>query len=125
MAIKRDALDTMDFSDVSDGTRLTPVHPGEVLLHDFIEPLEVTQYRLAVTIIVPPRRINEIVHGKRAITADTALRLGQFFGTTPDYWMALQSAYDTETARDKIASVLAAIPKFIWGKERQEQRLAA
>jgi len=125
MAIKRGELDTMDFSDVSDGTRLTPVHPGEVLLHDFMEPLEITQYRLAVTISVPPRRINEIVHGKRGITADTALRLGQFFGTTPDYWMALQSAYDTETARDKIASVLAAIPRFARGKEDQVQRLAA
>jgi antitoxin HigA-1 len=125
MAIKRDELHTMDFSDVSDGTRLSPVHPGEVLLHDYLEPLEITQYRLATTISVPPRRINEIVHGKRAITADTALRLGQFFGTTPDYWMALQSAYDTETAKDKIASVLAGIPRFIRGKEQQEQRLAA
>lgn len=125
MDVKRSELDTMDFSDVSDGTRLTPVHPGEVLLHDFMEPLEITQYRLAVTISVPPRRINEIVHGKRGITADTALRLGQFFGTTPDYWMALQSAYDTETARYKIASVLAAIPRFAIGKDNQAQRLAA
>ena len=125
MAIKRNELDTMNFSDVSDGTRLAPVHPGEVLLHDFMEPLEVTQYRLAVTISVPPRRINEIVHGKRAITADTALRLGQFFGTTPDFWMALQASYDTETAREKISAVLASIPTFSRVKQGRAQRLAA
>ena len=125
MTIKRSELDNIDFSDVSNGERLAPVHPGEVLLHDFMEPLEVTQYRLAVTISVPPRRINEIVHGKRAITADTALRLGQFFGTTPEFWMALQASYDTETTKEKIASVLATIPKFSRGKNRPEQRLAA
>ncbi|MDY0385250.1 MAG: HigA family addiction module antitoxin [Geobacter sp.] len=125
MTITRDKLDTMDFSDVSDGTRLAPVHPGEVLLYDFMEPLEVTQYRLAVTISVPPRRINEIVHGKRAITADTALRLGQFFGTTPEFWMALQASYDTETAREKIATVLASIPLFSRIQKERSQRLAA
>lgn len=125
MAIKRNELETINFSDVSDGTRLAPVHPGEVLLHDFMEPLEVTQYRLAVTISVPPRRINEIVHGKRAITADTALRLGQFFGTTPDFWMALQASYDTETAREKISAVLASIPTFSRVKQGRAQRLAA
>lgn len=125
MAITRDKLDTMNFSDVSDGTRLAPVHPGEVLLHDFMEPLDVTQYRLAVTISVPPRRINEIVHGKRAITADTALRLGQFFGTTPEFWLALQASYDTETARAKISAVLASIPTFSRLKKEREQRLAA
>jgi len=125
MAIKREELNKMDFSDVSDGTRLAPVHPGEVLLHDFIEPLGVTQYRLAMTISVPPRRINEIVHCKRAITADTALRLGQFFGTTPDFWMALQSSYDTETAKEKLASVLASIPRFSRPQQETKQRLAA
>lgn len=125
MAIKRDELNMMDFSDVSDGTRLAPVHPGEVLLRDFMEPLEVTQYRLAMTISVPPRRINEIVHGKRAITADTALRLGQFFGTTPDFWMALQASYDTEMAKEKLSSILATIPRFSRTKKCSEQRLAA
>ncbi len=125
MAIKRDELDKMDFSDVSDGTRLAPVHPGEVLLHDFMEPLGVTQYRLAMTISVPPRRINEIVHCKRAVTADTALRLGRFFGTTPDFWMSLQSSYDTETAREKISSVLASIPRLSRIQTGTEQRLAA
>lgn len=125
MAIKREELNKMDFSDVSDGTRLAPVHPGEILLHDFIEPLGVTQYRLAVTISVPSRRINEIVHCKRAITADTALRLGKFFGTTPDFWMALQSSYDTETAKEKLASVLASIPRFSRPQQETKQRLAA
>lgn len=125
MAIKRDELDKMDFSDVSDGTRLAPVHPGEVLLHDFMEPLGVTQYRLAITISVPPRRINEIVHCKRAVTADTALRLGRFFGTTPDFWMSLQSSYDTETAREKISSVLASIPRLARTQTETKHRLAA
>jgi addiction module HigA family antidote len=125
MALKRNELNMMDFSDVSDGTRLAPVHPGEVLLQDFMEPLDVTQYRLAVTISVPPRRINEIVHGKRAITADTALRLGHFFGTTPEFWLALQASYDTETARAKISAVLASIPTFSGLKKEREQRLAA
>ena len=125
MAIKRDELDKMDFSDVSDGTRLAPVHPGEVLLHDFMEPLGVTQYRLAITISVPPRRINEIVHCKRAVTADTALRLGRFFGTTPDFWMSLQSSYDTETAREKISSVLASIPILARAQTETAHQLAA
>ncbi|MGD0585842.1 MAG: HigA family addiction module antitoxin [Oryzomonas sp.] len=96
MTIKRDELEKMDYSDVSDGTKLAPVHPGEVLQHDFMEPLGVTQHRLAVTIGVPPRRINEIVHHKRGITADTALRLARFFGTTPDFWTSLQASYDME-----------------------------
>ena len=125
MAIKRDELDKMDFSDVSDGTRLAPVHPGEVLLHDFMEPLGVTQYRLAITISVPPRRINEIVHSKRAVTADTALRLGRVFGTTPDFWMSLHSSYDTETAREKISSVLASIPRLARTQTETKHRLAA
>lgn len=75
-----------------------PVHPGEVLLKDFMEPLKLSQYALARAIGVPPRRINEIVHGKRAITADTALRLGRFFGVHPQSWMNLQSHYDLEKA---------------------------
>ena len=125
MAIKRDELDKINFTDTSDGTRLAPVHPGEVLLHDFMEPLGVTQYRLAITISVPPRRINEIVHCKRAVTADTALRLGRFFGTTPDFWMSLQASFDTETAREKISSVLAAIPRLVHPQAETEHRLAA
>ena len=79
--------------------RFTPVHPGEVLLKDFLEPMEISQYRLAKDIGVPPRRINEIAHGKRAITADTALRLGMFFGMEEQFWLNLQTHYDLEVAK--------------------------
>ncbi len=78
-----------------------PVHPGEVLLEDFLKPMGVSQYRLAKNIKVPARRINQIVHGKRAITADTALRLGIFFGMEEAFWLNLQSHYDLEVARIK------------------------
>jgi addiction module HigA family antidote len=86
---------------------LTPIHPGEVLQADFLEALEITQYRLAKGISVPPRRINEIVHGKRSITADTALRLARFFGTSERFWLNLQSRYDLEIERDRLGSSLA------------------
>lgn len=84
-------------------TVMTPVHPGEVLAEDFLEPLGVTQHGLAVAIGVPPRRINEIVHGKRRVTADTALRLSRFFGTSERFWLNLQSRYDLEVEKDKLA----------------------
>jgi addiction module HigA family antidote len=87
-------------------TKLAPVHPGEVLMDDFIGPLGITQHRLAVAIAVPPRRINEIVHGQRRITADTALRLGRYFGTTAQYWINLQTHYDLELERDALGEVL-------------------
>jgi addiction module HigA family antidote len=77
-------------------TKLTPVHPGEILFEEFIKPFAISQYRLAQDVRVPPRRINEIVHGKRAITADTALRLGRYFRTSPHFWLNLQSRYDLE-----------------------------
>lgn len=86
-----------------------PIHPGEVLMEDFIEGLGITQNKLAVSIGVPPRRINEIVHGKRAITADTALRLGQYFGMDPQFWLNLQTRYDLELAQDRVAEQIAAI----------------
>lgn len=75
-----------------------PIHPGEILLEDYMKPLGLTQYALAKAISVPPRRINEIVHGKRSITADTALRLGEYFQVDPQSWMNLQSHYDLELA---------------------------
>lgn len=125
MAIKREEVENLDFSDVSDGTRLAPVHPGEVLLHDFMEPLGVTQHRLAVTICVPPRRINEIVHGKRAITADTALRLSRFFGTTPNFWTALQASFDTENVRSHIWETLKTIPRYEQMSKWQKHKIAA
>ena len=92
-------------------TRLAPVHPGEVLLEEFLEPLGISQYRVSKDIGVSPRRINEIVHGRRAVTADTALRLGIFFGTTPEFWLNLQSLYDLETLRDESGDEIAAVVK--------------
>lgn len=83
--------------------RMPPVHPGEILLEDFMKPMGITQYRLAKGMKVYPRKINEIVQGKRAITADTALRLARFFGTSAEVWMNLQSHYDLEIARDELA----------------------
>ena len=83
-----------------------PIHPGEILMEDFMRPMEITQYRLAKDTGVPPRRINEIVQGKRAITADTALRLGRFFGMEAQFWLNLQARYDLETAKDRLAERL-------------------
>lgn len=82
--------------------KLDPIHPGEVLLADFLEPLGLSQYRLAHSISVPPRRINEIAHGLRAVTADTALRLARFFGTSEQFWLNLQARYDLEVERDRL-----------------------
>jgi addiction module HigA family antidote len=73
-----------------------PIHPGEILLEEFLKPMDISQYRVAKDISVDPRRINEIVHGKRSISADTALRLGRFFGTSARFWLNLQSHYDLE-----------------------------
>lgn len=83
-----------------------PIHPGEILLEDFLKPMQISQYRVAQAISVPPRRINEIVHGKRGITADTALRLGRFFGMEAQFWMNLQTRYELETTRDTLADRL-------------------
>jgi len=85
---------------------LTPIHPGEILLEEFLAPMEISQYRLAKDIHVPARRINEIVHGKRAITADTALRLSRYFGTSAEFWTNLQSAYELDIARQKLGEKL-------------------
>jgi len=85
---------------------LDPIHPGEILMEEFLEPLGISQYRLAKDINVPPRRINEIVHGKRSITADTALRLARFFGTTERFWLNLQVRYDLEVEKDRLVGVL-------------------
>ena len=89
--------------------RVDPIHPGEVLLEDFLLPLGVTQHHVAVSIGVPPRRINEIVHGKRRITADTSLRLARYFGTSDRFWINLQSRFDLEVERDEIGPLLDAI----------------
>jgi addiction module HigA family antidote len=81
---------------------MAPVHPGEILIEDFMKPLGLTQYRLAKAMHVYPRKVNEIIHGKRSITADTALRLARFFGTSAEVWMNLQAHYDLERARDTL-----------------------
>lgn len=83
-----------------------PIHPGEVLLEEYLKPLGISQYRLAKDTSVPPRRINEIVHGKRAITADTALRLARYFGTSERFWLNLQTRYDLEVEKDRLAGRL-------------------
>jgi addiction module HigA family antidote len=85
---------------------MDPIHPGAILMEEFLEPLGISQYRLAKDISVPPRRINEIVHGKRSITADTALRLARFFRTTERFWLNLQVRYDLEIERDRLGDVL-------------------
>jgi addiction module HigA family antidote len=91
------------------GEKLAPIHPGEVLMEDFIEGFGITQHKLAVSIGVPPRRINEIVHGKRSITADTALRLGKYFGTSAQFWLNLQTHHDLDIAEDHAATQIEAI----------------
>jgi len=82
--------------------KLPPIHPGEILKEEFLGPMGISQYRLAKDISVPPRRINEIVHGKRAISADTALRLGRFFAMSPQFWLNLQTRYDLEVTEDRL-----------------------
>ena len=101
MTVRRDSLDSgaIDFSDVTDGTRLAAVHPGDVLKHEYLEPLQMSVYALAHSLAVPRSRMNEIVQGHRAVTAETALRLARFLGTSADFWLGLQAAYDLEVAR--------------------------
>lgn len=89
-----------------DTPTMTPIHPGEMLMEDFLEPLGVSQYRLAQAIGVPARRINEIVHGTRRISADTALRLSRYFGMSDGFWMNLQAHYDLEVERDRLSGTL-------------------
>ena len=95
----------------SDGT-MEPVHPGEILLEEFLQPLGVSQYFLAKQIGVAPRRINEIVHGERRISADTSLRLSRFFGMSERFWLNLQSRYDLETEKDRLGDKLDEIRPF-------------
>ena len=86
--------------------RTAPIHPGEILLEEFLKPLGISQYRLAKSISVPARRVNEIVLGKRSISADTALRLGMYFRTSPQLWLNLQSHHDLEVEKDRLGSLL-------------------
>lgn len=96
-------------STITESGRIEPIHPGEVLMEDFIEGFGITQNKLAVSIGVPPRRINEIVHGKRGITADTAIRLARYFGTSEELWMNLQSNYELRLERRALRDKIAAI----------------
>jgi len=86
--------------------KIKPIHPGEILMEEFLIPLKITQYRLSKDIAVSPRRVNEIAHGTRAITADTALRLGKYFGVSPQFWLNLQSRYELEIQSEALSAVL-------------------
>ncbi|CAB1059868.1 Antitoxin HigA [Olavius sp. associated proteobacterium Delta 1] len=86
--------------------KIDPIHPGEILFEEFLKPMNLSQNRLAMDIRVPARRINEIVHGKRRISADTALRLGRFFDNSPQFWLGLQMDYDLDVAEDKLSDRL-------------------
>ncbi|MDQ6801246.1 MAG: HigA family addiction module antitoxin [Acidobacteriota bacterium] len=86
--------------------RLSPIHPGEILAEEFLRPMGISQYRLAKDILVPPRRINEIVQGKRSVTADTALRLSKFFGMSEIFWLNLQARYDLDVQRQRLGKRL-------------------
>ena len=96
-------------STTTEADLIEPIHPGEILMEDFIEGFGITQNKLAVSIGVPPRRINEIVHGKRGITADTAIRLARYFGTSEEFWMNLQSNYELRRERRSLRDKVAAI----------------
>ena len=91
-------------STTTENDLIEPIHPGEILMEDFIEGFGITQNKLAVSIGVPPRRINEIVHGKRGVTADTAIRLARYFGTSEEFWMNLQSNYELRLERRALRS---------------------
>lgn len=86
--------------------KIQPIHPGEILMEEFLLPFAISQYRLAKDIDVAPRRINEIIHGSRAISADTALRLGKYFNTSPQFWLNLQSHYELAIERDELSNIL-------------------
>jgi addiction module HigA family antidote len=109
MTIKRADIASLKFGNILTGRRLAPVHPGEVLLKEFLEPLGLTRYRIAKAIGVPQRRVDEICSGKRAVSADTALRLGRFFSVEPQLWMNLQSQYDLEVAERTTGQAVEAL----------------
>ena len=104
MSIKREDLDAgrIDFADVTIGKRLPLIHPGEILRGDFLLPMKISVYTLAQAIKVPRSRVNDIVLGRRGVTADTAFRLARYFGTTPDFWINLQARYDLDAAERKL-----------------------
>jgi antitoxin HigA-1 len=109
MAITRNELKNLNFRDISTGRRLPAVHPGSILLHDYIEPMGITRYRVAKQAGVQQRRIDEICSGQRSITADTALRLGRLFGVDAQFWMNLQAQYDLEIASRDLDNLIAQV----------------
>lgn len=104
MSIAREAVEAhlLDFSDVATGRRLPAIHPGEILRNEFLQPLGMSVYELSGAIKVPRSRVNDIVRGRRAVTADTAMRFARYFGTTPNFWINLQAQYDLEIAERTI-----------------------
>ena len=114
MTIQIENLDNLDFSDVTTGGILPPIHPGEILREEFLIPLAITANALALALKVPASRINEIVLERRAITPDTALRLARYFGTTADFWLNLQTAYDLRMAKQQR---LPAIEREVFPRE--------
>ncbi|MDP2045842.1 MAG: HigA family addiction module antitoxin [Deltaproteobacteria bacterium] len=101
--------------------KLAPVHPGEILLEEFMQPLGLSQTRLGRDLGVSPRRINEIVHGKRSLTADTALRLSRYFGTSAEFWLGLQTDYDLDTASDHLSErIVREVKVFAFAQEAQK-----
>ena len=114
MTIHIEDLDKLDFSDVTTGGILGPIHPGEILREEFLIPLDMTAHALALALKVPASRINDIALERRAITPDTALRLARYFGTTPDFWLNLQTAYDLRVAKQQR---LPAIEREVFPRE--------
>ena len=114
MSIRMEEIEKVDFSDVADlnAGRSAPIHPGEILLEDFLKPMGITQYRVAKEIGVPQRRIGEIVMGKRAITPETGLRLSRFFGMSDSFWVGLQTDYDLAVTRRVMQEVLSKIQRY-------------
>ena len=109
-------------STTTDADRIDPIHPGEVLMEDFIEGFGITQNKLAVAIGVPPRRINEIVHCKRAVTANKALRLGKYFGVSAQFWLSLQTQYDLDVAEVASRRRLTPLPRCRWLESRNPEQ---
>ena len=117
MSINSDALGDMDFADVADGS-LPPVHPGEILREEFLRPLGLSPYRLAKDLGVSPHRISEILAGKRAVTADTGLRLSHYFGLNDGFWVGLQSDHDLAVARQRLGAELVRLKVVNYAERR-------
>jgi addiction module HigA family antidote len=112
MTIRTEELESMDFSDVAEGGKLPPIHPGEILREEFLVPLKIAPHARSLALQIPATRINDIVRERRAITIDTALRLARYFGNTAEFWMGLQTDYDMAIARDSLRDALNRIHRF-------------